>query len=107
MKYFKHLYISEPLEKKKAKILRKLDRKKLQKSVCLLTLPISKNNQLEIINSEILLQPSYPQEELFIVGIASDYDEVLEMVEGIVQEVLDSTGGLDIRNYILKKEQED
>ena len=64
-------------------------------------------NQLEIVDSKILLQPSYPKKDVFVVGIVSSYEEALGYVENIVREVYESTGKADIRNYILKKEQED
>ena len=64
MRYYKHLYLTEGLEKKKEKIIRKL-----------------------------------------VVGITKGYDEAVELVEQIVQEVYDQTGTCDIRSYILEKEQ--
>lgn len=107
MKYYKHLYISEDLKKKKDKIIRKLEQNKLQLNIQLIILPKSNHNQLEIINSQILLQPSYPKKDLFVVGIVSSHDDALEFVENIAREVYESTDNADIRNYILKKEQED
>ena len=107
MRYYKHLYVSEDLLKKKGKILRKLEQNKLQLNVQLIALPENKNNQLEIMNSQILLQPSYPKKDMFIVGIVSSYDEALEFVENIAREVYENTNNVDIRNYILRKEQED
>lgn len=107
MKYYKYLYISDSLKSKKDKIIQKLNKNKLQFDVFLVTLPRTKHNQLEIINSQILLQPSYPKEDLFVVGIFSSYDEAVEMIETIAQKVYSDMQGIDIRNYILKKEQED
>jgi len=106
MKYYKHLYISESLTKKKSKIIRKLDQNKLQSSVYLVTLPGTDKNQLEIIQSHLLLQPSYPKKDLFVVAIFESYDEAVELIESLALEVFNETNGADIRNYILKKEQE-
>ena len=78
MRYYKHLYLTEGLEKKKEKIIRKLEAGK---------------------------QPAFPEQELFVVGITKGYDEAVELVEQIVQEVYDQTGTCDIRSYILEKEQ--
>lgn len=107
MNFYKHLYISEDLKKKKNKIIRKLEQNKLQLNIQLIVLPKSNHNQLEIINSQILLQPSYPKSDLFVVAIISSYEEALEFVENIARKVYESTVEVDIRNYILKKEQED
>ena len=76
MRYYKHLYLTEGLEKKK-----------------------------EIYPTIQFKQPAFPEQELFVVGITKGYDEAVELVEQIVQEVYDQTGTCDIRSYILEKEQ--
>ena len=40
-------------------------------------------------------------------GITKGYEEAVELVEQIVQEVYEQTGGCDIRSYILEKSRED
>ena len=67
----------------------------------------NKKNHLEIYNSVLLLQPDYPHEDFFVVGIEKGYEDAVELVEQIVQEVYNETKGADIRSYILKKEQEE
>ena len=105
MRYYKHLYLTEGLEKKKEKIIRKLESGKLQPSVHVITLAVSERNQLEIYPTIQFKQPAFPEQELFVVGITKGYDEAVELVEQIVQEVYDQTGTCDIRSYILEKEQ--
>lgn len=107
MKYYKYLYLSEGLERKKEKIIARLEQNKLQPGTHLLVLPGNKRNHLELLNAMLLMQPSYPKEELFVVGIAKSYEDGLELVEKIAREVYDITNGADIRNYILLKEQDD
>lgn len=107
MRYYKYLYLSEGIKKKKRKIIRKLNEKKLQINIYVITLAQNEKNQLEIYNSMLFLQPNFPNEDFFVVGIAKDYGEALEMVEEISQEVYDATKGADIRSYILKREQEE
>ena len=92
MRYYKHLYLTEGLEKKKEKILRKLEAGKLQPSV-------------HVITTLQFKQPAFPEQDLFVVGITKGYEEAVELVEQIVQEVYEQTGGCDIRSYILEKEQ--
>lgn len=50
MRYYKHLYLTEGLEKKKEKIIRKLEAGKLQPGVHVITLAVSERNQLEILS---------------------------------------------------------
>lgn len=107
MRYYRHLYLAEGLEKKKDKIIKKLDNNKFQVSTHLIVLSQNEKNHLEIMNSILLLQPDFPQEDYFVVGITKSYDEALELVEKIAEEVYHETKGTDIRSYILEKEQED
>ncbi len=106
MEYYRYLYLSERLEKKKDRIMDRLERNRFQPGIHLILLPANEKNQLEILNAAWLLQPDYPKESLFVVGIADSFENALEYVEKISQEVYDSTKGLDIRNYILMKERE-
>ena len=82
MRYYKHLYLTEGLEKKKEKIIRKLEAGKLQPGVHVITLAVSERNQLEIYPTIQFKQPAFPEQELY-----------------------DQTGTCDIRSYILEKEQ--
>ena len=105
MRYYKHLYLTEGLEKKKEKIIRKLEGGKLQLSVHVITLAVSEQNQLEIYPVLQFKQSAFPKQDLFVVGITKGYEEAVELVEKIVQEVYEQTGDCDIRSYILEKEQ--
>ena len=107
MRYYKHLYLMEGLEKKKGRIIRKLEENKFQANIHIITLSQNEKNHLEIYNSVLLLQPDYPHEDFFVGGIAKGYEDAVELVEQIVQEVYNETKGADIRSYILKKEQEE
>lgn len=106
MRYYKHLYLMDDLEKKKEKIIRKLEEKKFQMNIHIITLAQNEENHLEIYDSRLLLQPGFPHEDFFVVGIVKGYEDALELVEEITQEVYNETKGADIRSYILEKEQE-
>lgn len=106
MRYYKHLYLMKGLEKKKEKIIRKLEENKFQMNIYIITLAQNEENHLEIYDSILLLQPSFPHEDFFVVGIVKGYEDALDLVEEITQEVYNETKGADIRSYILKKEQE-
>ena len=107
MRYYKYLYLSEGIRKKKRKIIRKLNENKLQMNIHVITLAQNEKNQLEIYNSMLFLQPNFPNDDFFVIGIAKDYEDAIEMVEEISQEVYNKTKGADIRSYILKREQEE
>lgn len=106
MKFYRELYVSEKLQKKKEKIIKKLQMGKLQRNLQLITLADNPKNNLEIYSSMLLVQPLFPKRNIFVVGIVKDYEEALEFVEYLTQKVYNETGRIDIRSYILEKEQE-
>lgn len=110
MRYYRYLYwgggLEEKKEKKKEKIIRKLEQGKLQVDIYVLTLAGNERNHLEIYPSALFLQPDFPNENFFVVGITKGYEDAVELVEEIAKEVYNETEGADIRSYILKKEQE-
>lgn len=106
MKFYRYLYLGEGLDRKKKKVLRRLEAGKLNIGLYIITLPRQEKNQLEIYQSSLLLQRDFPKKDLFVVGIVKGYEEALELVEEITKEVYNVTEGADIRSYILKKEQE-
>lgn len=106
MRYYKYLYLSEGLERKKDRVIRRLETGKLQPSIYLVLISDHSRNQMEIVRAVCLLQPNYPRDQLLVAGIAESHGEALELVEKMVRETYDSTGEADVRNYILMKEQE-
>ena len=76
-------------------------------NIHIITLARNEKNQLEIYNSMILLQPDFPHDDFFVVGLAKGYEDAVEMVEEIAREVYNKTKGADIRSYILEREQEE
>ena len=106
MRYYKHLYLAEGIRKKE-KVIRKLEKNQLQMNIHIITLSQNEEDQLEIYNSMILLQPEFPHDDFFVVGIAKGYEDAVEMVGEIAQEVYNKTKGADIRSYILEREQEE
>ena len=107
MRYYRHLYLEEKLKKKKEKLIQRLESGRFQPGVHLVTLADGEGKHLEILNSALFLQPSFPKEDLFVVGITKGYEDALELVEKIVQEVYNKTNGTDIRSYILQRAQEE
>lgn len=106
MKFYYALYMTEKMIPQKEEILKKLKNDELQFEKYLITLTKNEKNHLEFYNSVLLIQKAIPKDELFVVGIANGYNEALELVEKITQEVYDKTQGVDIRTYILQKQQE-
>ncbi len=107
MRYYRNLYLHKNLKKRTKKIISRLNKGVYKPAVSLVVLPDNQGEQLEIVDTMQMRQKDFPQQDLFIVGIAKDQGDALKMVAEIVEEVYNETGGTDVRSYILKKEQED
>ena len=105
MKYYHALYMSEELISKKTEILDKFENDKWQIEKYLIVLAKNEKNHLEFFNSVLLIQKSIKKDDLFVIGIANGEFGAMELIEKITQEVYDETGGTDIRNYLLQKQQ--
>lgn len=105
MKFYKNLYVSEYVEKKKEKIINKLKQGKIPFSYYIIVLLEEGENQLEFYSTSLLYQEKLREEELFVVGIAAGYEDAIYLVEEISKEVYENTGGVDIRSYIQNKER--
>ena len=98
--------MDEYVKDRKEEIINNLEQDKWQFEKYLIALTKNESNHLEIFHSVLLIQKTMPKEDLFVVGITNGYLEALELVEKIVQEVYDETGGTDIRKYILHQQRE-
>ena len=46
----------------------------------------------------------YPKKELFVIGLAGNYEEALEVAGHIISEVYGKTEGFDVKSYLQHKE---
>ena len=104
--FYCHLYMSENLKRKEAKIKKKLSANKLQPSIYVITFSQSPQNQLDFFPSLLLQQHIYEDSPLFVVGLADGYNSALELIRRITEEVFAATRSADIRHYILQKHNE-
>ena len=58
------------------------------------------------ISLKFIMQPDFPNDDFFVVGIVRGYEAALELVEEIAGKVYEQTGAADIRTYLLEREQE-
>lgn len=105
MRYFKELYISEELKGREAEVVEHLEKKEFQFRIYLIALPENEKNQLEIYHSGMLNQEWYRNKDVFVVGLAKGYLQAIELVRKIAEETLEATGGADIRQYILNRQE--
>lgn len=105
-KFYCDLYVSEELKWTREKTIAKLKRGELKFPVYLVTLSQGKQNHLEFFSSLLLKQHIYEDTPLFIVGIAREYFQAVELVEQIVEDVYAQTKDADIRGFVQRRQKE-
>lgn len=104
LKIYSNLYVSESLEKKKRKVLRKIKKHQFVPDVYLITLAENKEDELEFYSSLLWKQYAKRNIPIFLVGLAKGYEEALDLITQITQEVHRETGEVEIRKYISDRE---
>lgn len=100
MKWYAKLYLGDSV-KHPRRLKWKIDHNAGSVRVYVIVLAAGEQEQLYIIPSWVLLQKGYPDKKnLFIVGLAGGYQEALEVVRRMAQDVYINTGDLDIRRWI-------
>lgn len=98
MRFYKKLYISPSLRKKKRQIVWKLKMGKAVPFDYVITLA-EQNDLMNIYQGLILKQPYYRKNPPFVLGIADSHSAALELVQQILMDVYDKTGNYDIRTF--------
>ena len=104
MQWAENLYLTDKTAKKKDKIIRKANRGMGMVSIYLITLASNPENLFDIFHAAHLKQPAFYKQDLFVVGIASDYEEALELVQRMVEDIYRKTGGVAVREYFGRTE---
>ena len=92
MRWYDDLYVGYNLLDKKRQVMWKIKRGKQQ---------FNKYDVLDIYPSNVLTQKWYKDSDIVIVGIAEGREEAMDMVQLIIMDCLNSTGGCKVKDYIL------
>jgi hypothetical protein len=100
MRFYRKLYTSHELRRKKATVVWKLKTGRPQPLVYVIAL--ARNNDLfEIYHSAMLKQKYFRKKENapYILGVALGYDGAVELITQMITEVYAATGGYDVKTY--------
>jgi len=88
--WYKDLYMDETVRKKEKTCKKIIEERSVfqklpwKKSFYIITLAENEKNIFEIMNTDQLFFKYYGQKELYVIGIASGYDEAVDIVENIL-----------------------
>ena len=99
--YHPELYLGKGIKRKKLdKLKRRLEKRPLLSGVTLITLSRNPIDQLEIYEARQLQQSYYKKYPPFVVGLAADRQDAVEVVRLIVQECMDKRGDCALKEYL-------
>ena len=84
-------------QKKRQKIIRDLEQKKLNFGVFVIILSVNGKDLFDIIPAFLLQKEIY--QESPILGVAITKEEAFEVCEQMILDVYNRTGGYDVRSY--------
>ncbi len=103
MDWYEKLYLGEGVKSKWKKIQKKVCNRKLCVDVYLITKASNPTELLDIIPSFVLLQKTYPVDDLQIIGMAHGKQEAITVVQQVLEETYEATGAFDVFSYLHTK----
>lgn len=103
MRFYKHLYVSESISGKEAKICRKMKRGMGLLGVEIITLN-SGTDLLDIYPGYVWKQRHVRKYDFKVVGLAKNHQEAIELSTEIVSSVYQKTGSLAIKDYFKEED---
>ena len=102
LKFAQNLYLGEGIAPEKLdKLKKRLNKKPLLANVYLITPARNPVDQLDIFDARQLVQPHYKDEEFLVLGMASGYEDALQLIERVTGECLKARGDCNLREYLL------
>lgn len=102
MKFYKNLYVSPNLKKKRTRIKWALRYGKEKPDLYVIT-PAGANDLLEVYHCRQLRQKLYQIVPPYIIGIADTYDAAIRLVQQILTESFAQTGSYDVKAFLQVK----
>ena len=101
--WYKNLYIGENAKKDHRKLIWKVNYKRKQSNVYLITIASNEKNVLDIIEARQLAQDIVRRNCPMIFGIALGYDDALQLVQKIIEETYQKQKNTDVCGYLQTK----
>ena len=97
LKFAQNLYLGEGIAPEKLdKLKKRLNKKPLLANVYLITPARNPADQLDIFDAR-----HYKDEEFLVLGMASGYEDALQLIERVTGECLKARGDCNLREYLL------
>lgn len=98
MRWYKRLYIGENAKKRRFSVMRAV-KKGRSSGYYLLTPASNPKNLLDIYPAKMAVKPSFKEQDLLIVGVASDEQDAAHLAGQIIMDIYKKTGGYRVNDY--------
>ena len=104
MRVYEEVIVSEKIKYDKKELIEKITSGSILYHIYLIVIPLWEcEHQLEIYHEALHSQLCYQNMDALVIGIASGYEDALELVKNISSEVVGNTGTANIKEYYLEK----
>lgn len=100
MFWYDELYLGKKCLHRANRLKYKITNRIPHQQVYLIVLPQSNHTVLEMIPSSLLLQESYPAEDMRVIGMGASRAEAMELIRQIIDEVYRLQGNFDVSAYM-------
>lgn len=98
--WYDKLYLSDKISKKKKTIIKKIESGKFDPNYYLITIADTGDNMLDICNCIEYHQKFYDNHTKYVVGIARNKQEAIDIVVEIIDKMYKEIGNFDICSYL-------
>ena len=98
--WYSRLYVGDKAKKKRYRIIQGIRKSKPGPEINVITPASNGNNILDIYPALALLSPFYKEKEFFILGIAADYWEAMEVAGRVIHDLYRKTGSFDLTDFL-------
>lgn len=105
MYFYKNLYLSDNLSKKKNRICWNIKHNRGQLNVYVIAVAYGKD-LFEIYHSATLMQKGFPKEQVYIMGFASSNEEAMELLTNIVKDFMKRYDTIYFKEAFLQEKEQ-
>ncbi|MDO4632323.1 MAG: hypothetical protein Q4B01_00530 [Eubacteriales bacterium] len=100
MRWYRNLYLGEGLEKKKDRLIRKIEQGRGVPGVYVITLASNGTDLMDVFAADYLMQPALHRSCPMILGLCRGRDEAVDLSVEIVLDMYRQTGGFRLPEYL-------
>nr|WP_314461085.1 hypothetical protein [uncultured Clostridium sp.] len=98
--WYNRLYVGDKAKKKRYRIIQGIRKGKPGLDIYVITPASNGNNILDIYPAAEIISPFYKEKEFFILGIAADYWEALEVAGRVIHDLYRKTEGFNLSDFL-------